>query len=131
MAKSDRIMLADVGKSKLASLIDFNVNFEDRQELKMLEDMILNLQIMFKSTINTISTLFYHYSKMARTDETNTVEDRIMNSFRELLGDARLYNTRAETLYKKVQGASSLVGLLTHVIHKAQVDIKNLAFGLT
>src|SRR5438045_3772253 len=107
-------MLADVGKSKLSSLVDFNINFEDRQELKMLEDMILNVRIVFRSTISTISTLLYHYSKMAGTSATNVIEDRIMDSFRELLDDARLYNTRAEALYMKVQGASSLVRLPTH-----------------
>jgi hypothetical protein len=108
--KSDRITLADVGKCKPAGLIDFNINFEDRQELKMLEDMVLNLQIMLRSTINTISTLLCHYSKMVITDETGTTEDSAIVRFRELLDEATLCNAKAETLHKKVEGVSSLVG---------------------
>lgn len=53
------MILAQVQKedAKLSPLLDFNINFVDRQRLKMMEDKVLDLMIIFESLYNTLSML--------------------------------------------------------------------------
>ncbi|KAF2454562.1 hypothetical protein BDY21DRAFT_352121 [Lineolata rhizophorae] len=107
-AQADRITLADVGKEKLAGLINFNINFGDRQKLKMLEDMILNLQVMLGSATNTIRSLIDHLADVEETS-LNQYDECIKNRFSEILEEANLHYSKARALYDRVQGSSSLL----------------------
>jgi len=109
---SSRIVTATVGKGQLG-LIDFEINFEDRQNLKSVEDKILDLLTIFESTTDTISTLLEEYEYMRHGSE-NTYRDPIVLKLRGKLREVNLYQKKAATLHKKIQGTASLVRYPKH-----------------
>ena len=104
---SSRVIAATVGKGKLSALIDFEINFEDRQVLKIIEDKVLDLLIIFESTSDTITTLLREYEYMQ--SDTVMKRDRVVSKLQDNLREVELYAKKVDTLYKRVQGTSSLV----------------------
>ncbi|KAH8749439.1 hypothetical protein BGZ57DRAFT_861392 [Hyaloscypha finlandica] len=94
---SSRVIAATVGKGKLSALIDFEINFEDRQGLKVIEDKVLDLLTIFESTSDTITTLL----PMKR--------DKVVSKLQDNLREVELYAKKVDTLHKRVQGTASLL----------------------
>jgi hypothetical protein len=106
--QSSRIVAATVGKGKFSTLIDFEINFEDRQILKVIEDRVLDMLTIFEATSDTITTLLQQYEYI-RYDLRDVKSDRIITSLRDNLLEVELYKNKVETLHKRVQGTASLV----------------------
>lgn len=108
---SNRVVAATVGGAKVATPIDVEINFDDRQTLKVIENQVLDLITIFESTLDTIGTLMEKYkfiSYAAKDSEMDIILHKLQDNFREV----GLYQGRVETLYKRVQGTSILVSFL-------------------
>lgn len=105
--QSFRVVAAPVGHGKLSALIDFEINFEDRQLLKVVEDLALDLLIIFDSTTDTINTIIWEYEYICDNDGGRS--DKIMSGLRGCLREVDLYRKKTENLYKRIQGTASLV----------------------
>ncbi|PMD20728.1 hypothetical protein NA56DRAFT_173782 [Hyaloscypha hepaticicola] len=107
---SSRVIAATVGKGKLSALIDFEINFEDRQGLKVIEEKVLDLLTIFESTSDTITTLLREYEYM----QSNTAmkRDRVVSKLQDNLREVDLYAKKVDTLHKRVQGTASLLSNL-------------------
>ncbi|KAH8599933.1 hypothetical protein B0O99DRAFT_346235 [Bisporella sp. PMI_857] len=106
--QSSRVVAANVGKGKLSTLIDFDINFEDRQILKVVEDKVLDLLTIFDASSDTVSTILQEYTLMqANTSvgKRDVVLSRLTTSLREI----ELYRKKVKTLLKTVQGTASLL----------------------
>lgn len=106
--QSSRVVAATVGKGKLSAFIDFEINFEDRQILKVVEDRVLDLFIIFDSTSDTVSTLLQEYEAI-KSDLKTSKRDRVITKLQDILREVALYRKKVETLHKMVQGTASLV----------------------
>jgi hypothetical protein len=104
---SSRVIAATVGKGKLSALIDFEINFEDRQVLKVIEDKALDLLTIFESTSDTITTLLREYEYVH--SNTAMKRDRVVSKLQDNLREVELYAKKVDTLHKRVQGTASLV----------------------
>ena len=110
--QSDRVVLALVADeaSKLSPLTDFQVNFVDRQRLKMIEDKVLDLVIIFESLYNTLS-------KLRRQCELHCMGDRCVDctcsstveELQEQMHEAQVNLKKVDVLYKRAQGTAQLV----------------------
>ncbi|KAE8443567.1 hypothetical protein EG329_001729 [Mollisiaceae sp. DMI_Dod_QoI] len=85
--QSERVVLAQVQNEgdKLSPLTDFAVNFVDRQRLKMIEDKVLDLVIIFESCSSTIEEL------------------------EEQMHEAQVNLKKADILHKRAQGTAQLL----------------------
>ncbi|KAI9685934.1 MAG: hypothetical protein M1822_004212 [Bathelium mastoideum] len=108
---SDHALLADVvtdTKGGIDHSYVLKVEFSNRQELKQLEDYILNLQTMLKGLIETISTLRRHVHSCSTQLGLASVTD-MENSLTELYEDARMYLIKAEHLYRHAERIANLL----------------------
>jgi hypothetical protein len=105
--QSLRVVAAPVGQGKLSSLIDFKINFEDRQLLKVVEDLTLDLLTIFDSMSDTINAIIWEYEYICDSDGGRS--DKIMSGLRSCLREVDLYKKKTENLCKRIQGTASLV----------------------
>lgn len=130
--RSDRIVLATVGTNKesLSPLTDFNINFEDRQELKIVEDQILDLQIILPSMLEAIIRIREELHILSRGAGQISVEDReevehILEEFEEYEREVKVHIERAKTLKEQSLSTSQL---LSDVLsYEEAVALKTLA----
>ncbi len=108
MEQSTRIVAATVGKGKLSPVIDFEINFEDREVLKVVEDKALDLLTIFDSTADTVNAILEEYVGLCQ-DGDDDRPDKIMGKLRACLRTIQLYKAKTETLCKQIQGTASLV----------------------
>ncbi len=95
---------------QLSPLMDLKLNFVDRQRLKMIEDKILDLLIIFESLKNTVSQL----QKQCRA---HCLQDRcldcacsmIIDELGEQIHEVEVNMKKTEILYKRAQGTAKLV----------------------
>jgi hypothetical protein len=98
-------------EDRVAAPIDVEIRFEDRQTLKVIEDRVLDLITIFESTLDTISTLIAEYEFICY-DIKDSKPDKTLHMLRDNLREVRLYQGRVKTLYKRVQGTALLVSTL-------------------
>jgi hypothetical protein len=99
---------------KLSPLTDFAVNFIDRQRLKMIEDKVLDLVIIFESLYNTLS-------KLRRQCEVHCMGDACVGcacwstieELEEQMHEAQVNLKKADVLHKRAQGTAQLV-IISH-----------------
>jgi hypothetical protein len=111
-AQSNRVTLAQVQSDteRLSPLTDFAVNFVDRQRLKLTEDKILDLVIIFESLYNTISKLHLqcrNNCKGAECVDCNCAT--ILEDFEDQMQDVQLNLKKVDVLYKRAQSTAKLV----------------------
>ena len=99
------MVLAKVEVGKFATLIDFDINFEDRQRLKQLDDKVMDILVIFDSTLDTISNLLGKCEVLDPTSSTFT------QTLSEQQREIELNKEKATALYKKVMATSQLVHL--------------------
>lgn len=102
-------MLAEVGRGPLAGIIDFEINFVDRQQLKQMEDKVLDVMIIFDSTLDTITNLLEQYKAWCATRSVIGDYDNIANGFQEQCREISLNRKKIETLHQRLKGTASLV----------------------
>ncbi|KAG0646847.1 3-phosphoinositide-dependent kinase 2, partial [Hyphodiscus hymeniophilus] len=112
--QSNRVILAQVQSQteRLSPLTDFAVNFIDRQRLKVTEDKILDLVIIFESLHNTISKLHLqcrnHCTGSSCVDCTCAA---ILDEFEDQMQDVQLNLKKVDVLYKRAQSTAKLVSV--------------------
>lgn len=92
------------------------IDLEERQRLKQVEDEILDLQMIFDSTLDTIECLIETYeiakSRTFSRDSTKAVDGRpdlVIATMKDRRRDVQLYMSKVRTLRAKVQSTSQLV----------------------
>lgn len=106
------MILAELSEEDAVRLIDL----EERQRLKQVEDEILDLQMIFDSTLDTIDCLVQIYETTKRcvvadssVEVDNDSPDLVLTALKDRRRDAQLYMSKARTLRAKVQSTSQLV----------------------
>jgi hypothetical protein len=106
------VILAQVLKedAKLSPLLDFNINFVDRQRLKMMEDKVLDLMIIFESLYNTLSMLQKQCQKNCLdSDCKDCTCQSTIDELEEQKHEAQVNLSKARILQKRAQGTAHLV----------------------
>jgi hypothetical protein len=110
--------LASVGcaKEKLSPLLDFNINFEDRQELKIVEDMVLDLQAILPGILQTVIAVQQackkHGIESYMSENQRCMIDSFILEFDEYIEEAKLLIDRSKILIDKSRSTAALVNLL-------------------
>jgi hypothetical protein len=118
MGQSDRIVLAKVGEEKenLSPVTDFKVNFVDRQNLKLLEDSVIDLQIILPTMLNTIVRLCDQCKKCCERHcnkgEGKCDCDQIIEEFDEYVKEVEMHVERAKILRERSKSISQLVSFV-------------------
>jgi hypothetical protein len=95
---------------KLSPLTDFAVNFVDRQRLKMIEDKVLDLVIIFESLYNTLSKLQRQCrNHCLGNDCVDCICPSIVEELEEQMHEAQVNLKKADILHKRAQGTAQLV----------------------
>jgi hypothetical protein len=104
--------IADEGPIQVTDL-------EERQGLKQVEDSVLDLGIVFASTLDSVNTLIDNYGTFQRHLEAHSThlarleEDSLYLALVEKRRELLLYITKLDVLRLKVQGTSQLVAPVT------------------
>jgi hypothetical protein len=136
MVKSDRIVLAKVGaeRENLSPLTDFNINFVDRQTLKVLEDTVIDLQIILFTMLSTVGRIREQCRKCCErycNDKEKGCDcNHIIEEFDEYVKEVEIYVERSKNLRDMAKSTARLVRLpcLSNAIHMAN---KLAAIGFT
>jgi len=106
------VILAQVQKEdvKLSPLLDFAINFVDRQRLKMMEDKVLDLMIIFESLYNTLSMLQKQCQKHCLdSDCKDCTCQSTIDELEEQKHEAQVNLSKARILHKRAQATAHLV----------------------
>lgn len=105
-------MLATVGTSKenLSALTDFVINFEDRQKLRILENMVADLQVILPELLRSVVGIKEQskFSKFAADDERMELEF-IRYELDEYIQEIKVNVERAKALKCRAQSTARLV----------------------
>lgn len=106
---SDKIVTATVGndKDKMTTLTDFDINFEDRQELKIVEDFVLDLQVILPNILDAVVGVEKQCRKSIQ-GAGGSVE-AVLDEFEDYIEEAKMLIERSKTLKEKSLSTSQLV----------------------
>jgi hypothetical protein len=112
-------VLADVGSEKEnLSPLNFTINFGDRQELKILEDSIIDLEVILPTMLSTIIRIREQCKKCNETvsleEDEKCFLEQVMEEFDEYVREAEMLVKRAKTLKETARSTAQLVGLFNH-----------------
>ncbi|KAH8651810.1 hypothetical protein BGZ60DRAFT_420312 [Tricladium varicosporioides] len=110
--QSERVTLAAVQNEddKLSPLTDFAVNFVDRQRLKMIEDKVLDLVIVFESLYNTLSKLRDQCRSHCLGSQCRDCTCYLTNEeLEEQMHEAQVNLKKVDILHKRAQGTAQLL----------------------
>lgn len=98
-------------------MTDFNVNFIDRQTLKILEDSIIDLQVILPTLLSTIIGIRDQCKKYCERHHGNKEFvcdcNQIIDEFDEHAGEAEGYVERAKALKARAKSSAQLVSFAT------------------
>ncbi|KAG4422124.1 hypothetical protein IFR04_004751 [Cadophora malorum] len=129
--QSNEIVLATVGNNKanLSPLTDFNINFEHRQELKIVEDQVLDLQVILPSLVDASHGIRAACARFAAESSTQGRDkfdlDSIIDEFEDYEEQANLLTERAKTLKANAESTAQLLSDL--LSYEEAVALKDLA----
>ncbi|EON60848.1 CMGC/CDK protein kinase [Coniosporium apollinis CBS 100218] len=113
--QSNRMVFAKVGTEKeyLSPLTDFNINFIDRQTLKLLEDSVIDLEIILSTMLNTIVGIREHCRKCCerycREERKGDCDcDQIVEEFDEHVKEVDLHVRRVKLLRERAKSTTQL-----------------------
>lgn len=116
--QSDHIVLATVGDDKvnLSPLTDFVINFDDRQQLKIIEDQVLDLQVILPGILDATTQLQKELSGFATNLEFFEQEEReevyaIAEEFSEYVRETSMLIERSKALNDMAISTARLVSL--------------------
>ncbi|KAI9801453.1 MAG: hypothetical protein M1833_002685 [Piccolia ochrophora] len=101
--QSDMVVLANVGKEKLGTSIDLNIDFADRQRLKQLDDRVVDILVMHDATLDTVSNL------LGQCSDLDCGSSAFTQALSEQLRELELNKHKAEALYKKLEATARLL----------------------
>lgn len=95
---------------RLSPLADFAVNFVDRQRIKMIEDKVFDLHIIFESLYHTTSQLKYQCRTHCLGQLCqDCVCSSVCDELEEQINDVQVNIKKVEILHKRAQGTAQLV----------------------
>lgn len=100
-------------KENLSPLTDFIINFEDRQELKILEDSVVDLQVIIPTLLKTVRDIKKQCEMCI--DESNMTEEdlieleAIKDEFDEYIVELETCQERSGTLKGRAKSTTQLV----------------------
>ena len=101
----------------LAPLTDFVINFEDRQELKLVEDLVLDLQVILPGMLDAVMGIHEQMTHLHNTCVDLPREGlcemfAIINEFSEYIREVKMYISRAKSLKDMSKSTARLVSFL-------------------
>ncbi|KAF7870272.1 hypothetical protein EAF04_004020 [Stromatinia cepivora] len=103
------------------SPLEHGITFDTRQELKVLEDFVLDLLMILSTKLETISSLRDqcqdHFKRLGKrmTTEEKASHQFILREFDEYVKDAEFYLRRAKDLNERIQSTVTLLSdFLSH-----------------
>jgi hypothetical protein len=93
-------------------LIDFRISFEDRQSLKVIEDCVLDLLVIFDSMADTLRELCYQWTGFNTEESPQNANRNLHASLRDNVAEINLNRNKAKTLLKRLEGTTGLVSWL-------------------
>lgn len=139
--QSNKIVFARVGtrEKHLSPVMDFNINFMDRQALKLLEDSITDLQIILPTCLSTVVRIREQCQKCCNMNYSNTKKkcncDQVLVQFDEHIKELELYVMRVDVLRDKAKCIAQLLSdllnyenavALRNVAHESQRESKSM-----
>ena len=115
VAQSDEIVLATVGTDKVnfSPLTDFKIDFEDRQELKIIEDYVLDLQVILPGMLDSITEVrdqcMSNLTLYDPEDDQRYEVEAILEELNEYIGEVKVHIERAKNLKDKANSTAQLV----------------------
>ena len=109
--KSEKLIVASIDEKDPLQLL----NIEERQVLKDLEDLLIDILLILDSTLDTIASLLKNYEKYCHTcresgqDASFTDSDLIKVALQRQEIEVRSSKRTINTLHRKVQGSIQLV----------------------
>jgi hypothetical protein len=113
--QSDEIVLATVGTDKVnfSPLTDFKIDFEDRQELKIIEDYVLDLEVILPGMLDSITGVRdqcrSNLTSYDHEDDQRSEMEAIIEELDEYIGEVRIHIGRAKNLKDKANSTAQLV----------------------
>jgi hypothetical protein len=98
-----------VDENALNVSINVRISFEDRQILKVIEDKVLNMIIIFQSLLDTIRTLLQHWEILGKQKLPELKPDMVVSGLDDARQEVELYLKNTKSLHKRVQGTATLV----------------------
>lgn len=127
--KSVQITFAELGSADDESLDGFSFNVEDRQGLKVTEDMVVDLQIILSTLCSTIRGIRKHCEKCCdlscvHEEAVNCACGAALSEFDGYLTEVDLCIERARTLKERVVSTANLLSdLLRYEDQKALKEL--------
>ncbi|KAK0111784.1 hypothetical protein ONS96_001053 [Cadophora gregata f. sp. sojae] len=110
--QSDRVTLTQVQNEteNLSPLANFPINFVDRQRLKVMEDKILDLKIVFESLYNTVTKLQRQCQiHCLGSSCPQCICNNIIEEFEEQKHEIKVNMKKADILHQRSQGTAQLL----------------------
>lgn len=107
--------MAPVGTAteSTSPLTEYIINFEDRQELKVLEDLVVDLLVILPTLVKTLKDIKRQYDmsyfKKNMTKEEEMEMQAIKNELEEYLNEMETYSYRATALNASVKTTTQIV----------------------
>ncbi|TGO60179.1 hypothetical protein BOTNAR_0149g00020 [Botryotinia narcissicola] len=112
---------------------EHGIGFESRQELKVLEDFVLDLLMILRTKVETITGIRDQYKEYANElGKQMEPEDRafqylILREFDEYVKDAESYLGHAKHLKDRIQSTVTLVCAETQIVTFVKIDLLQLS----
>ncbi|TVY44398.1 hypothetical protein LSUB1_G002055, partial [Lachnellula subtilissima] len=115
----------DIKKENLSPL-DITINFEDRQDLKIIEDSIIDLDVILPTMLNTIKRIREQCEKCNEGvgDDERCYLEEILEELDEYVREAELLVQRANILKETARSTSQLISNL--LSYEEAVALKDL-----
>jgi hypothetical protein len=122
--------MTTIGIGKQSSAVDYDVDFTDRQAMRILEEKIQDAAVSLRCTMNTIEGLIEYgeadrklrflCSSTTAEDKPPFAEESIGNILQQSLRTTKLYYEKAETLLERMKANVCLVGTRSFICKNIQ-----------
>lgn len=104
--------------------MDFNINFMDRQALRLLEDSITDLQIILATCLSTVVRIREQCQTCCNINCSNKEKkcncNQGLQQFFEYIKELELYVMRADVLRDKAKCTTQLVSFISEVVRNTK-----------
>jgi hypothetical protein len=113
--QSDEIVLATVGTNSVnfSYLTDFKIDFEDRQNMKIIADYVLDLEVILPGMLDSIKGVrdqcMSDLTSYDHEDDQRSEMEAIIEELDEYIGEVRIHIERAKNLKDKANSTTKMV----------------------
>lgn len=133
--QTDKVTMTTTGIGKQSSAVDYDVDFTDRQAMRILEEKIQDAAISLRCTMNTIEGLIEYgeadrklrflCSSTTAEDKAPFAEESIGNILQQSLRTTKLHYEKAETLLERMKANACLLAEILAYENDARSDSIN------